>query len=182
MCGRGFVIFLVCVATAVSSKPGVDHFVAEGNAKPKLTLEEAYRDWHKGFGSKNKEDREKTLRSMLPNQKDIESLFPKHADQLKPIIAGGTELLVENVDKIAAEVTKSGKIEKVNAKDIREKDPNGRCQRLFELIPKNVPVFDISVRYANGDGSGSEYYVYLHERWIWINGLDRFPELLDKLK
>lgn len=153
-----------------------------GDAKAKPTLEEAVRAWHKGMASKNKEDREKTLRAMIPNQKDIERLFPKHAEKLKPILAKGTQPLVENVDKIAAEMTKSGEIESVKVTDVRKQDPNGRCKRVFEIIPKDVAVYIISIRYKNGDGSGSEYYVFVHHRWVWISGLDQFPKVLEKLK
>jgi hypothetical protein len=134
------------------------------------------------MSSNKKEDREKTLRSMLPNQKDMEYLFPKHADKIKPLLAKGTAELLEHVDDIAKEITRGGEIKSVDARDIRAKDPNGPCKRLFEVIPKDVPVFDSRTTYVNGGSSGSEYYVFLHGRWIWIGGLDRFPELLEKMK
>jgi hypothetical protein len=177
MCTRLALALFVCV--------GMAPFVINGRAgvpQKMPTLEEAIRQWHKGMTSKKKEDREKSLRSMLPNQKDIDYLFPKHGEKLKPILAKGTAELLEHVEEIAKEMTKSGEIKSVETRDIREKDPNGRCKRLFEIIPKDVPVFDRHTRYVNGDGSGGEYYVYVNGRWLWIGGLDRFPEILDKLK
>ncbi len=152
-------------------------------SKSKPTLEQAYRQWHKGLSSEEKAEREKALRSILPNQKDVEYLFPKHADKLWPLWAKGNEFLVENVDKIAAEVTKGGEIKRIEAIDVR-KDKNGleRYKRILEIIPKDVSVFDIVVRRADGGFSGGGSYLYLSDRWIWIRDLDEFPRILDKLK
>ena len=186
MCNPFTVTLILCFAVAVPvtqgdfQRSGQRAVGATGDAKPKPTLEEAYRQWHRGFTSKKKEDREKTLRSMLASQKDVECLFPKHAEKLWPLWAKGNEFLLENVDKIADEVTKGGEIKAVEAIDVRkDKDRStGQYKRLLEIIPKDVPVFDYEVRRANGGGS----FVYLNHRWIWIKDLDTFPKILEKLK
>lgn len=56
--------------------------LAVAEPQPKPSLEEAYRGWYKEFSSTKKEDWEKTLRSMMPEKKDVEYLFPKHAEKL----------------------------------------------------------------------------------------------------
>jgi hypothetical protein len=151
--------------------------------KKQPTLEEAYRKWHSGLAAKEKADREKSLRSMLANQEDVKYLFPKHADKLWPLWAKGNEFLVENVDQIAKEVSRGGEIVKVEAIDMRkEKKPPQGYKRLFEIIPKNVPVFEISVQRADGGGGSSASYVYLKNRWLWIKDLDTFPRILEELK
>ena len=155
---------------------------AGGDPKAKPTLEQAIRQFHDGLASKKKEDREKTLRSVLPNKKDVETLFPKHAAKLWPLWEKGNDFLLENVDNIAREVTRGGGIKEVKAIDMRkEKNPQG-YKELFEIIPKDIPVFDYSIRHVNGDGSGGGSYVYLNQRWLWIKDLDSFPRILEKLK
>ena len=152
-----------------------------GDAKP--TLEQAYRKWYVGYASKKKEDREKTLRSMLPSEKDIEYLFPKHAKKLIPLFAKGDEFLLQNVDRIAEEVTHKGaELESVATIDVRtDKNRAQRYKQILEIIPKDVPVFEISVRRKDGSGSGGGSYLLVKDRWIWIKDLDAFPRALEKL-
>jgi hypothetical protein len=174
-------VCIVGVAVAIVYL-GTDALVA-GEAKSKLTLADAYRKWYTGFASKKKEDREKALRSMLPNEKDIEYLFPKHAKKLLPLFAKGDEFLVENVDRMADEITHKGvELESVKTIDVRtDKDMAKQYKKILEIIPKRVPVFEISVRRKDGSGSSGGSYLFLKERWIWIKDLDAFPPALDNL-
>ena len=172
---------VVSIVVGGSEAPGQDA-VAERAPKAKPTLEATYRMWYAGFSSKKMEEREKTLRSMMPTQKDLQYLFPKHAKQLWPKFEKGIEFLAKNADKIADEVTKGGELKAIEAIDIRKiKDRTPGYKRLLEIIPKDVAIFDIRVTRAERS-SGGGTYLYLHERWIWINDLDTFPEMMEKMK
>lgn len=179
-----FLIFAVALSCGFAASIPIQQSLGDAKQKPKakLSLDEAYRNWHQGFSSKDKADREKALQSMLPTKKDVEYLFPKHAEKLWPKWVMGNQFLMDNVDKIAAEVTAGGALIKVDAIDVRaEKDRAQGYKRLFEMIPKDVPVFDIAVKHEKR-GSGGGSYLYMNDRWLWIKDLDAFPEILDKLK
>lgn len=156
---------------------------ANGNQKEKPTLEQAYRKWHAGLAAKDKKDREKALRSMLPDEKDIRFLFPKHADKLLPLWIKGEAHLINHVDDIAKEVTRRGEPTKVTGEDVRkDKGLLKGYKRILEIIPMDVPVFEMRRTFADGGGSGGGSYLYVRDRWIWIKDLETFPDFLEKLK
>ena len=142
------------------------------------TLEQAFRAWHKGLSSKEKQEQIDALRSMLPAKKDIEYLFPKHADKLWPQMEKANQLLVDNVGKLAAEFTKGGDIRKVEVIDARKEE---KYQRILAVIPQDVIVCRAFVE-REQRASGSSTFLFVGDRWIWIRGLEGMAEYLEKLK
>jgi hypothetical protein len=151
--------------------------------EPQPSLEEAYRIWHKGFASGVKEEREKTLRSMLPDQKDVEYLLPKHAAKLWPKFEEAFKEMMMHVDEIAAEVTRHGEIQKIEVTDVRKDKmlANGSYKDILAIIPPDVTLCDLHVIGAKGSG-GSGTYVYVNKHWRFIKDFDTLPPFLEKLK
>ncbi len=151
--------------------------------KPKQTLADAFRAFHKGMSSTKKEERLAALQGILFTKKDIEILFPKDASKLWEKMEPAREHLLKNCDKIAKEVTRHGALKEINPKDIRASDEaKGSYRRLLAMIPKDVPVFGLHSRGESGGGGYSETYVFVNGRWIFIRDLDALPEVLDKEK
>jgi hypothetical protein len=153
---------------------------AQADEKPKMTVEDAFRVWHKGLTSKKMEDQEKALRAILPAKKDIEHLFPKQAAKLWPKLQKWNTHLLENVDKVAAEFREKVAIKKIRAVDVRkDKKSEKQYKRVFAMIPKDIPVFELDVTMVKVTGH-SAAYLYVNKRWIWIDELDSILELLDE--
>ncbi|MFO0864130.1 MAG: hypothetical protein U0744_05655 [Gemmataceae bacterium] len=157
--------------------------LGQGTKKdPASSLEETYREWHKGFSSDEKENRIKALRSMFPTKEDVAYLFPKHVEKLWPKFEQERKRLEDNVDRNAKQVTKGGAITKIRTLDARsEKLTFESYRRLLEIIPKDVQVFDLVVSRAN-NSSGSGSYLFIKDRWFWIRDIEVFPEILKKLE
>jgi hypothetical protein len=176
----GPVISLAIFSFLTFTRANSEERKSEEKSRP--TLEVAYQAWQKGLSSDKKEEREKTLRSMLPTKADVAHLFPKHADKLWPQFDQMNQLLLKNVDPVAKEVA-GGEAAKVTAIDLQKEDAKkpGTHHRLLTMIPGDVPVYRI-VRQRQRGPSGSGTYVFLNNRWIWIRGLEGVPEVIDQLK
>jgi len=145
-------------------------------------LEKAYRAWYQGLSSKDKAEREKTLRSMLLEKKDVEFLFPKEAGRLWPLWEKAHDNLIRNFDTIAMEATRHGAVEKVEPIDVRkDKKKSVIYKQVLDLIPKDVPVFELAVTFKNGSG-GSGAYVLVNDQWRLVRDFDGIPKVLEKLK
>jgi hypothetical protein len=156
-----------------------------GENKP-MSLEETFRGWHKGFSSGKKEDWEKTFHSMYPTKKDLEYLFPRHAEKMWPVLEQDFQEklkgLLKNGDK---EITANGAIKKIQPIDVR-KDENARKRFAGALatIPKQVPVFQLAVEYERGTRTFADATACLRVqgRWFCIPEFAEFsPQMLEKL-
>jgi hypothetical protein len=173
-------IAIVVLLSRPASGQGVPTPGGEKSKPP--TLEQAIFDLHKAMHSKDKARQEAGLRGILPSKKDIEVLFPRHAEKLWPGVEKGIQHYVANLDKIVADFERRGKVEKVIAYDIRadEAKEAGYYRRLLKIIPDNIPLFRIREITDKGGGS-SETYLLVNGRWIWIRELYTVAEYLDKL-
>src|SRR5262245_59491608 len=108
---------------AARASMGQDEKAPDSGRAPEMSLDAAFRAWHKGFSSSKKEERQNALRSMLPKKDDIAHLFPQHAEKLWPKFEQGNQFLLDNVDRLAKEIVGGGAIKKVEPIDIR-KDKN----------------------------------------------------------
>ena len=141
------------------------------------SLETTYTKWTKELSSNNKVDRVKTLESMLPQKKDVEYLFPKYADKVWSAFSEVRKEIIAKEAEFAGEFVRS-KDQQPNYIDIRkEKDDmviRLRYQRLLEIIPKDVAVYESRSITA---------FVYVNGRWIWFPLIDGcLPENLEKVK
>ncbi len=104
---------------------------------PKPNLETAYREWEKGFTSKDKEEQLKTLRKMLPTKEDIEYLFPKHSDKIWAKQEKFNKEAEEHLEDVVKEISRGGEIKKMEAVDVRKDKglATGEYKRVFEMIP-----------------------------------------------
>ena len=156
---------------------------ADPEPAPKQTVQDAYLQMHKEMASGNKEKQSKALKAMMPTKKDLEYLFPKHADKLWPGYEEENKSILKSVDMVAKEITRRGEVEKIEATDVRKDkdDSEGRYKRVLAMIPKDVPVFKLLVRKKNSS-SGSPPFVYVNKRWILMRGLDDIPQDIDDLE
>lgn len=129
----------------------------------------------------------KSLTSSLdeswPTDKDIKVLFPKDGEKLskfmgalKPIAeqryqAGGTEL--------EEQLKKRGKVQSIKAIDVR-KEKSHRHQEVLKLVPGDIPVYRLTVKYQHG-GGGMSSFLYVNDHWVHFQDFDSIPEMLPKL-
>jgi hypothetical protein len=147
--------------------------------KPKPTLEEAIRAMHKGLCSKDKEERLKAIKSVLIEKKDVEVLFPKHAEIVWKHLEPENKKAIEMCDEIAKQEASSGEIKEVFPIDMRGKDGRSSYKRVLSILPKDVPVFEAGIKYEKG-GSRTGAIVFVNGRWIPILDLEKIPDLIDK--
>ncbi|WP_169977740.1 hypothetical protein [Tautonia rosea] len=151
------------------------------DARP--TLEEAFRGWDKGFSSDRKDDRVDALRSMLPRKEEIALLFPEQVDLLWPILDEGHTAMLENVDQMAAQMTRGGGITAIKPIDVRAdaRRAEGPYREVLAMIPQDVEVFELVVTRGRST-SGSSAYLYVNNRWCWVRGFEAIPKLLESLR
>jgi hypothetical protein len=148
---------------------------------PKPTIEEAYRAWHKGLASRNKLEQEKTFKSMLAEQRDIDFLFPRYASKLWPIIEQTRKQSISNLDKFAQAFTGAGGVTGIKVTNLRESEKKREeYADLFKMIPKDVPVCELLVSYERSSASHGAY-IYVNGRWIWFQAIQTIPDLIKKL-
>ena len=169
-----FLIFLIALCGSLA--------VPADEAKKTPTLEDAYRAFHTGMASEKKDEQIKVLKAFLPTRKDVEVLFPKHADIVWKDEEAAQNLLIEHIADVAREATRDGKIEKINKHDLRaDKKPTTRNKRVLAMIPSNIPVYRLDIHQEKGAG-GMGDFLFVNGRWIFFKDIDVVPELLDKAK
>lgn len=154
---------------------------ARRDARP--TLDAAFRAWDKGFSSDRKGERVEALRAMLPRKQEIATLFPGQVDQLWPILEQGHKAMLDNVDRMAAEITRGGAITGIKPIDVRAdaRRADGAYRKVLAMLPQDVEVFELVVTRGQSS-SGSGTYLYMNDRWFWIRGFEAIPKLLESLR
>ncbi len=149
--------------------------------EPKITIEDAYRGWFKGLASSSKLVQENTIKSMLPEQRDIEFLFPRYAGKLWPIMEQNRKAMVKSVDSLAQNIAGRGAIINIKVIKVRENEEKKKdFEAILAILPKDIPLIDLAVSVEKGGGA-SGTYLYVNGRWIWIQSLESLPELLKRL-
>jgi hypothetical protein len=152
-------------------------------AKRMPSLEDTYRAWHAGLASKKREERQKTLRSMMPTQKDVEYLLPKYAKKLWPRLEPEIEFLVKNADAAAREWTRGSELKSFEVINVREdENASNLRKRLLAIIPNDVPIFEVYVHVGKDERRKRGFFMYVHKRWMWLDPLSVNPAALEKLK
>jgi hypothetical protein len=149
--------------------------------EPKPTIEDTYRAWYRGFSSRNKLEQEKTLKSMIVEQRDIDYLFPRYSSKLWPIFEQHRKQMLENVDKFAQGFTGAGPVTGIKVTNLRESEKRREeYAELFKMIPKDVPVCELLISFERSSTNQSAY-IYVNGRWIWFQGIQTLPALIKKL-
>jgi hypothetical protein len=149
--------------------------------EPKTTIEEAYRGWFKGLASPSKLTQESTVKTMLPEQRDIDLLFPRYVGKLWPIMEQNRKAMVQKTDSVAQNIAGRGAIVSIKVIKIREnEDKKKEFEAILAILPKDIPLIDLAVTVEKGGGA-SGTYLYVNGRWIWIHSLQSLPELLKRL-
>lgn len=170
--GVPMLVFQVCCLLF-----SISAFVEE----PKMTIEEAYRGWFKGLASPSKLTQENTLKSMLPEQRDIELLFPRYKGKLWPIFELNRKAMLKNAENVVQNIAGRGAIINIKVINVRENEDKKRdFEAILAILPKDIPLIDLAVSVEKGGGA-SGTYLYVNGRWIWIHSLQSLPELLKRL-
>src|SRR4051812_6685913 len=74
--------------------------------EPRKAVEGGIRAWYAGMGAPNEEDRLKALEQVLPDKKTIETLFPKHAEKVWPLIEADNQKLRDLVGPLTKQITR----------------------------------------------------------------------------
>jgi hypothetical protein len=141
------------------------------------------RKWHMAFTSEKKEERLKTLRSMIPTKEEVTYLFPQQVDKLWPQFEDYHKHMEKNVDLIAKEMTRGGAITKIKPIDVRvdKSRASGSYKELLAIIPKDVQVFEVEVSREKSVSGGSTC-LFIKDRWVLINDLQTLARDLEKSK
>lgn len=149
-------------------------------AKKTPTLEDAYRAFYAGMASGKKDEQIKAFKAFLPTRKDVEVLFPKHADIVWINWEAAQNRMIEYIADVAREATRDGKIEKINKHDLRaDKTPTTGYKRVLAMIPSNIPVYHLDIHQEKGSG-GMGDFLFVNGRWIFFGDINQIPDLLDK--
>ena len=178
----GLLLILLCLATLI--QPAL---AGAKKPTPMMTLEETFRAWHRGFSSDKKEDWEKTFRSMVPTKKDLQHLFPMHADKMWPYAEKDFEEKLKALLKSGPkEIIGMGAIKKIELIDVRkEEEPRKKFAKALQIIPADVPVFQLRIEYERGtrDFGDATACLQVNGRWFYIPEFAEFSqESLDSLK
>jgi hypothetical protein len=139
-------------------------------------LEAFIRVLHQGMRSKDPAEQLRTLNSMNPTRKDVDTLFPAQAEKLWPMIESRKKLLEDNLEKVAAEFTRGGEIQSIELKDVRAPGDEESSKALLEMIPKTVAIYDCVVkREKRTSSSGS--YLYVNDHWVFIKDVKDVPKI-----
>jgi hypothetical protein len=143
-------------------------------------LKTVIRDLYKGAASDKKDERTNAIRAVLPNKKDIETLFPQHAAKLWPMFDEGHKEMLRHLDQVVNELTRHGAVDKIKLTDARSKAKERTFKRLLAMIPKDVPIYDYAIEFKNGDRAGGGSYLYVNKHWVFISDAESIPEFLDR--
>lgn len=162
--------------------------LASADEKPlsdrKVEVEKAVRTLYTGIASTKKEEQIESLKRILPAKKDIETLFPKHAEKLWPLFEDDNKRRLEHVAEIAGEMSRKGLVKKIRLIDAR-KDLDPKLERntsyryLFQIIPQDISVFEAVIDFEKGS-AGMDAYLFVNERAIFIRGFSGMAEAIKK--
>ncbi len=147
-------------------------------------LKEAIQALHKAMESGKREEQEKALRDILPSQKDIEILFPKHAARLQPFNDQARQEYIKHAPEVAKELTRHGAIQAIEVDNVRSSDKNKSYKsykRVLEMIPKEVPVYEFHIQFKEARSSGAAY-LFVNDHWIFFKDVETVPEAIDKIE
>ena len=128
------------------------------------TLEATLQDWQKGCASDKKEEREKTVRSMLPEKKDIETLFPKHVEKLWPVVERKVRDALKHYDALAEELIANGEMRGCVTINVRKRYPM-TFKHILDAVPKDALLFECLIDFDKGDVH-RWLFVHVNGRWI----------------
>jgi len=149
--------------------------------KQKQTIEQAFRAFSKGISSNDKEERLKAIKAFVADKKDVEVLFPKHVEIVWKHFGEHRKQAIEMCDEIAKSETRLGEIKEVFPMDMRGKDGRDSYKRVLAMIPKDVPVFVVGIKYEKG-GAQSSAIVFVNDKWVVMWGLQTMPDFIEKNK
>lgn len=148
--------------------------------EPREAVEQAVREQYTAIASPKEADRVAAVKAMLPTKKDVDTLFPKHAERLWPLFERYNERRLMHVAEIAKELTRHGAVKRIELHDRRKDPKRGESfDALFEMIPATVAVFDYSIDFEKGAASGGAY-LFVNGRTIFIKDVETIPEYIQK--
>jgi hypothetical protein len=143
--------------------------------EPVASLEKAYRAFHEGLSSADKEERLRALEAITWTKEDIVALFPRDFERVWKVLGPLRKEWLDHCNEIADEFAGDGPISWLEATDVRAKDKN--YTKVLAMMPDDVPLYSLYVACQKGGGR-FETYIFVRNRWIII---PKLPELLKKL-
>jgi hypothetical protein len=161
-------------ATWQADKPG-------STGKPPPKAEAAIAAFFRGLTSDKKADQVKALDSVLPNKKDVETLFPRQEARLWPLFDASNKHVLEHVDEVAKQIKSGGAIKEVKVQNVRtDHDLKEKYAKVLKLVPGTVEVYEYVLKKERG-ASGGGAFVLVNGHWRFIKDLDALPEILESL-
>lgn len=144
---------------------------------PAASLEQAVRALHAGMASPDPSAQEKALDAILPTRDDLQALFPRDADALRPVLERNRQELMAHRVEIAEETRRGGAVTRFEAIDVRAGD-DPAYRPVIALLPPGVPVYR-AVTHRETATAASSAYLFVNGRWVWIRGLQGIPKYLE---
>ncbi len=158
----------------VKNIPAPRFEIAEKKEEVKLTpaqmVDKAYREFYKGMSSEDETERQKAFDVMMPDEASVKVLFGEDAGMLWPRMKEAVADLRLKTGKLKDEICKGGPILGINVRDIRSLDEAKGKEEMLEYLPKDIPLFRITVEKKNG-GPGSSVYVVIDGEVKHFRGL-----------
>lgn len=146
------------------------------------SLEQTKARWNQAVVSADAAERGTVIDEMWPNRKDVDILFPDHAEKLTRFLELAKSRMKKQVEnapekELQEERERRRNVRKIETINVRINDKSGRFKAILKIIPPDVPVY----RIVEKGGGGSSTYLFLNGRWIHFMGLESVPEILSKL-
>lgn len=148
---------------------------------PEEIVKAAITQVHAGIASTDPAAQKKAVEILLPDAKTMQKLFGDDAKLIVPTMEKFNQEMRDSISEIREEFTKTGAIKKIELTDCRKEKDQTAYKKLFETIPKDIPVFNYHIEYERG-ASGGGCYVVLDGKARFIKGLESAPEFIAKQK
>ena len=163
------------VSKSSDSPPiGTDPVAGKTTDNPSLLVQKELQSFYDRIVSEDEAERLAALDAMLPEEKHFVKLFgAADGKRLFELITPNLEKMRQNSDEVKKELGRNGEIAGIYVTDLRESE----AER-FAMIPAEIPVFSVAIRFKNGNGTGSSTYLVFDGDVIMIRGLERMPRYL----
>ena len=148
---------------------------------PEEIVQTGVMQFYQRVASDDAKVREKELDAVLPDEATLKTLFGEDAQLIWSRFAEVRKQIIARSDMAKEESDSIGKIVSVKAIDLRKEESLGKYDRMFDVIPQDIPVYRAEMRLANGSGDG-RFYLVIDGKMRYVRGLDGMVQYIDAQK
>lgn len=148
---------------------------------PEEIVQTGIKQFYQRVASDDAKVREKELDAVLPDEATLKTLFGEDAQLIWSRFADVRKQIIAHSEMAKEESDSMGKVVSVKAIDLRQEDSFGKYDRMFDVIPQDIPVYRAEMRLANGSGEG-KFYLVIDGKMRVVRGLDGMVQYIDAQK